>query len=215
MDVQQGSLALLPHKAHRPLRHRVPGAVQSLIPSVVGQQGNPGPPQVPHAPLRQVPVKGLHKPPLLTHSPPTQQPPPSQVLPAQHALPVALHALLPVETVLPPRAPPLVPAGVPPLMPPRVPVDVPPMAGFPPPAVPATITLIPVAVPPVPVAVPPPPTVADCSVDACPPLPPVPPMPTVPAAPAGPTLWPPVPPAPVFELLHPPIARRAAARTAV
>jgi len=122
----------------------VPEAVQVDVVLVAEQQGIPGPPQVPQAPLAHVPVNGLHELPLLTHCPDTQQPLPLHVFPAQHALPAAPHALLPVETVLPPVTvvpPPLLPAMVPP-----VPAAVPP--------VPVVFSAELVAVPPVPVSLP-------------------------------------------------------------
>jgi hypothetical protein len=67
-----------------PLWHWVPTAVQLKPP----QQLWPGPPQVPQAPLVQVPGTVPQAAPSATHLPATQQPPCPQALPAQQASPV-------------------------------------------------------------------------------------------------------------------------------
>jgi hypothetical protein len=131
----------------------VPGAVQLLVPSGFEQHGVPGPPQVPQTPLAQVPSRGLHELPLLTHWPSAQQALPVQVFPAQHALPTAPQGLPPVPVAVPPVA-----GAVPPepALPPPVPVAVPPVPGaFPPapvvvPPVPGAFASTPVATPSVP-----------------------------------------------------------------
>ena len=177
----------------------------------VAQQGIPGPPQVPQAPLEHVPANEPHELPLATHSPDTQQPP-VQVFPAQHALPAAPQVLPPAPAVLPPLAglpPPPVPVAVPPVT-----ETVPPVTGTFPPVIatiPPEVKVPPVfAFPPVPVAPPPVPPEGSGLVEDWPPVPPVSPFPP---SPPRPVPAPPVAEIPLFELVHPPIARNAAART--
>lgn len=68
---QQASPGFLPHRAHTPEEHLVPGAehavpVETLV--LVLQQGWPGPPHVPalQLPLLHVPGKGTQLAPLAT-----------------------------------------------------------------------------------------------------------------------------------------------------
>lgn len=71
----------------------------------------PGPPQVPHTPLLQVPASGVQAVPLATQTPEAQQPPSRQALPAQQAWPTAPQ-LCPV-LLLPASTPPLLTVLVP------------------------------------------------------------------------------------------------------
>ena len=75
--VQQGP-PRSPHFAQVPALHFVLGAVHTLLLPEV-QQGRPGPPQVPHAPLLQMPLpRPTQTPPTVMQIPETQQPPRSR-----------------------------------------------------------------------------------------------------------------------------------------
>ncbi len=77
-----------PHLVQLPALHEVPGAVQTPAAGFVPQQGNPGPPQLPHEPAAQMPPPSpTQVPPAAMQMPDTQQPPPSQPLPSQHCMP--------------------------------------------------------------------------------------------------------------------------------
>ena len=109
-----------PHLAQVPPLHRVCEAVHSPALGFAPQQGMPGPPQDPQAPLLQVP------PPRPTQLPPgamqmllTQQPPPEHCFPSQQLVPGRPHV---AEPPFPPWAPPPVPPSP---MPP-LPIAVPP-----------------------------------------------------------------------------------------
>jgi hypothetical protein len=61
-------------------------------PSVLAQHGCPVAPQVPQLPLAHAPATCGHIEPELAHTSCTQQPPPEQALPGQHACPAPPHA---------------------------------------------------------------------------------------------------------------------------
>jgi len=90
---QHVSPAVCPQEEHVPLTQRVPGAVHSVAvePTLEGQHGWLGPPQLPQAPFAQAPGSGAQLAPAAAHRPDTQQPPPAQTLPPQQDWPGAPH----------------------------------------------------------------------------------------------------------------------------
>ncbi len=77
-----------PHLVQLPPLHTELGEVHTLAPVLLVQQGRPGPPQVPHTPLLQIPPPSpTQEPPSAMQIPETQQPPPVQVLPSQQGSP--------------------------------------------------------------------------------------------------------------------------------
>ncbi len=87
-----------PHLAQMPEVHLVPGAVHTE-PVLEAQHGWPGPPQLPQAPLLQMPLPRLMQaPPTAMQMSETQHPPPLQPLPSQQGVPGSPQA----GTVAPP-----------------------------------------------------------------------------------------------------------------